>query len=30
MEKLGVVEKNPKGNGYRLVDADFTRFNKGV
>ncbi len=30
MEKLKIVEKNPKGNGYRLVDADFTRFNKGV
>jgi RecA-family ATPase len=30
MEKLKIVEKNKKGNGYRLVDADFTRFNKGV
>ena len=30
MEKLKIVEKNKKGNGYRLADADFTRFNKGV
>ena len=30
MCKQEIVEKNPKGNGYRLVDADFTRFNEGV
>jgi len=30
MEKQKIVEKNKKGNGYRLVDADFTSFNEGV
>jgi RecA-family ATPase len=30
MCKQEIVEKNSKGNGYRLVDADFTRFNEGV
>jgi KaiC/GvpD/RAD55 family RecA-like ATPase len=30
MHKQNKVEKNKKGNGYRLVDADFTGFNKGV
>ncbi len=30
MCKQEIVEKNPKGNGYRLVDADFTSFNEGV
>ena len=30
MCKQEIVEKNPNGNGYRLVDADFTRFNEGV
>ena len=30
MCKQEIVEKNPNGNGYRLVNADFTRFNEGV
>jgi RecA-family ATPase len=30
MLKQEIVEQNPIGNGYRLLDADFTRFNEGV